>query len=108
MSGFFIFTQMAYCVYVLYSSKHDKIYIGETSNLIERIKSHNLLRKKGFTIRYRPWMVVLVEFYENRSHALKREKLLKQGQGSAWIRSKIIPLYSQGSYPHEADVSSYR
>ncbi|WP_084163758.1 GIY-YIG nuclease family protein [Olivibacter sitiensis] len=29
-----------FTVYALYSEKHDKIYIGFTSNLAERLKSH--------------------------------------------------------------------
>jgi len=37
---FFMFT-----VYVLYSQQHDKIYIGYTSNLQERFRSHNELGK---------------------------------------------------------------
>ncbi|WP_084163759.1 GIY-YIG nuclease family protein [Olivibacter sitiensis] len=32
-----------FTVYVLYSEKHDKIYIGFTSNLPERLRSHNEL-----------------------------------------------------------------
>jgi putative endonuclease len=83
-----------YCVYVLYSSKHNRIYIGETANLIERFKSHNQLGKKGYTIRYRPWVVAYVEFFETRSEAIKREKSLKQGQGRMWIRENILPKYS--------------
>lgn len=49
---------MEHVCYVLYSKKHEKIYIGYTSNLIGRFKSHNELGTKGYTIRYRPWIVV--------------------------------------------------
>ncbi len=82
-----------YCVYVLYSPKHDRIYIGETSNLIERFKSHNHLGKKGSTLRYRPWIVAYVDFFETHSEDLKREKSLKQGQGRKWIKEKVLPEY---------------
>ncbi|WP_325635244.1 GIY-YIG nuclease family protein, partial [Parapedobacter sp.] len=44
-----------FTVYVLHSGKHDKIYIGFTSNLEQRLKSHNELGKKGWTIKFRPW-----------------------------------------------------
>ena len=37
-----------YTVYVLYSEEHDKIYIGYTSNLEQRLKSHNELGTKGW------------------------------------------------------------
>jgi putative endonuclease len=82
-----------FVVYVLYSRKFDRTYTGYTSNLIERFKSHNLLGKKGFTIRYRPWIVILVEFYKAKPGAMKRERFLKSGQGRAWVRNEIIPLY---------------
>jgi hypothetical protein len=36
----FYFGQM-HCVYVLFSSKFNKIYIGETANLIGRFHAHN-------------------------------------------------------------------
>ncbi|MEM9051535.1 MAG: GIY-YIG nuclease family protein [Bacteroidota bacterium] len=94
MSGFFYFQSMDYCVYVLYSKDFDRIYVGQTSNLIERFKSHNLLSAKGYTLRYRPWIVVHIEFFATRSETLKREKELKQGQGRTWIRTNIIPKYS--------------
>jgi putative endonuclease len=83
-----------YCVYVLYSEKHDRLYIGETSNLIIRFHFHNEYAKKGYTIRYRPWFVILVEFYSTRKEALKREKELKGGKGREWIRNEVIPIYS--------------
>ncbi len=85
-----------YCVYVLYSPKHDRIYIGETSNLIERFKSHNHLGKKGSTLRYRPWIVAYVDFFETRSEALKREKSLKQGQGRYFLYATEPPDYLRG------------
>jgi len=30
-----------FCVYILYSFKFNKLYIGQTANLIARFKSHN-------------------------------------------------------------------
>ena len=35
-----------FVVYILFSDKHNKTYVGFTSNLIERYKSHNLLQFK--------------------------------------------------------------
>ncbi|MGG9971636.1 GIY-YIG nuclease family protein [Ferruginibacter sp. SUN002] len=46
-------------VYVLYSESSDKIYIGFTSNLKQRLLSHNELGKKGWTINFDPgnWLI---------------------------------------------------
>jgi len=84
---------MIYTVYILYSEKYDKIYIGYTSNLIERYKSHNELAIKGYTIRYRPWVVVYCEYFTDKLAATKREKALKSGQGREWIRKQIELMY---------------
>ena len=80
-------------VYILYSSKHNKIYCGVTSHLINRFRSHNVLSKKGWTKSFRPWVVIHVEFYKSKTEALKREKNLKSGQGRAWIRNHILPSF---------------
>lgn len=81
-----------YTVYVLHSRKFDKIYIGYTSDLESRIKSHNELATKGWTVKYRPWEVVYTEEYESKSEAMGREKELKSHRGRDFIRTMIIYL----------------
>lgn len=63
-----------FVTYVLYSHRFDQIYIGHTRDLIDRFKSHNELGTKGHTSKYRPWMVVLVEFFETKSEATRRNQ----------------------------------
>jgi len=46
-----------FTVYVLHSPAHDKIYIGYSSNLTKRFLSHNKLGTKGWTIKFRPWVL---------------------------------------------------
>ncbi len=82
-----------YVTYVLYSNSFDKIYIGYTSGLLERFKSHNKLGTKGFTVLYRPWIVVYVEFFESKGEAMKREKQLKSSRGRNYLRSEIVNKY---------------
>jgi putative endonuclease len=84
---------MLYTVYVLYSASYDKIYIGYTSNLIERIKSHNLLASKGWTIKFRPWTVIYCEYFSTKSEAMKKEKELKTAKFRSWIRLKLKNEY---------------
>ncbi len=81
-----------YIVYVLYSQQYDKIYIGYTSNLEERLKSHNELGKKGWTIRFRPWVVVHTETHNSKADAMRREKQLKSAKGRQFIRNLIVSL----------------
>ena len=81
-----------YVVYILFSEDYGKTYVGFTSNLIERFKSHNYLSKKGYTIKFRPWQVIYVEFFTTKSEALKREKILKTGKGREFIKEMISKL----------------
>ena len=82
-----------FTVYVLYSEKYDKIYIGYTSHLINRFHAHNSLAKKGYTIKYRPWIVCHTEVFSSKNEATLREKQLKSYQGRLFIRNTIIPIY---------------
>ena len=79
-----------YLVYVLYSENFDKIYIGMTSNLEQRLLSHNELSKKGWTIKFRPWKIVYKESFKSKQEALKREKELKSFRGREFIRNQIL------------------
>jgi len=81
-----------FVVYILFSEDYDKTYVGFTSNLIERFKSHNYLSKKGYTIKFRPWQVIYVEFFTTKSEALKREKFLKSGKGREFIKEIISKI----------------
>ena len=80
---------MIYTVYVLYSKKYDKIYIGYTSDLIKRFHSHNELGTKGYTVKYRPWDVIYTEVFSNKTDAMKREKELKTYQGRVFIKELL-------------------
>ena len=78
-----------FIVYILYSEQHNKIYVGFTSNLEQRFISHNELGKKGWTIKFRPWIIVHQESFDSKSDAMKREKELKTAAGRNFIWSKI-------------------
>ena len=76
---------MEYIVYILYSEKHNKTSVGFTSSLIDRFKSHNELVTKGYTIKYRPWMVIHIEVYQSKNEAINREQWFKSGVGRDFI-----------------------
>ncbi len=81
-----------FAVYILYSKKHNKTYTGFSSNLLERFKSHNFLETKGYTIKFRPWEVIHVEFFNSKTEAIKREKYFKTGIGRDLIKKIIHSL----------------
>ncbi len=73
-----------YYVYVLWSYKLQKRYVGSTENILKRIDEHNRGCNK-FTKGGKPWELVHEEEYTSKNEALKREKYLKTGQGRAWL-----------------------
>lgn len=76
-----------FVVYILYSKGYNKTYVGFTSDLINRFHSHNELSKKGYTLKYRPWTVMYIEFYQDKKDAMQREKWFKTGVGRDFIKS---------------------
>ena len=78
-----------FSVYVLYSKNWNKIYIGFTSDLEQRLRSHNELSKKGWTVKFRPWQLIYKEVYSLKPEAMKREKELKTAKGRDFIRFLI-------------------
>jgi len=76
---------MTFSVYILFSPSHNKIYIGYTSDLERRLLSHNILAPKGYTVRYRPWVLMHTEVFNTKPEAMKREKELKSGRGRKFI-----------------------
>lgn len=81
---------MSFYVYVLHSQQRDKIYIGYTSDLESRLKSHSELATKGWTIKFRPWALVHTEVFETKAEAMRREKQLKSARGREFIRKEIL------------------
>jgi putative endonuclease len=71
------FTATAF-VYIMASRKHGTLYIGVTSELIQRIVQHRDGLKGGFTARYGVKRLVWLERHESIVPAIQREKSLKR------------------------------
>jgi len=67
---------MEYFVYILYSQKNDRYYVGQTQNLEERMERHNCGRNKS-TKSGIPWSLVHLEVVTDRSAALTKERHIK-------------------------------
>ena len=66
-----------YYVYILYSKKYNRFYLGQTNSLRLRIDKHNAAQVKS-TKAYIPWQLKYCEIFESRSQAMQREKFLKK------------------------------
>ncbi len=76
-------------IYVLWSSKIRKRYVGSTKNVEKRVNEHNYGANK-FTKGGIPWVKVYQEEYLSKSEALKREHFLKSGKGRAWLDNQLL------------------
>ena len=78
-------------VYILQSLKQNIIYVGYTSNLKQRVDSHNNSNSSNdFTYRNRPWKLVYYESYLDKQDAIDRENNLKNyGKGLVLLKKRI-------------------
>jgi putative endonuclease len=68
---------MSHFVYIIYSKRQDIYYKGESVEPAKRLVQHNENLNR-YTSGKGPWELVYVEEFENRTLALKREKMLKR------------------------------
>ncbi|MBP7679079.1 MAG: GIY-YIG nuclease family protein [Bacteroidales bacterium] len=78
-----------YTVYVIYSKSHNKIYIGYTSDIEQRLIAHNHPRNKGWTKRFAPWILIYSEIYCSKPVAMTREKQLKTCRGREIVWKEV-------------------
>ena len=71
---------LPYCVYVLISEVDNLLYIGFTTNLENRLKTHNSGGSKSTSYR-RPLRLIFCEYYLFEADALKREHYFKTTAG---------------------------
>ncbi|PCI19071.1 excinuclease ABC subunit C [Candidatus Wolfebacteria bacterium] len=82
---------MNHIIYILYSLKDKKLYVGCTENLEKRLKKH-MDGNVTSTRNRRPLELIYTEQYNSKEKAFQREKLLKSLWGSR-IKKKIQKQY---------------
>jgi putative endonuclease len=85
-------------VYLLASKPYGALYIGMTSNLMNRAWQHKTRSVSGFTARY--GVDRLVWFERHASEAMRREKQIEE-----WKRAWKINLIERDN-PHWIDLSA--
>ncbi|WP_039989273.1 GIY-YIG nuclease family protein [Paraglaciecola arctica] len=66
------------CIYILTNDNNSSLYIGVTSNLVQRIYQHKNKQMKGFSFKYNLNKLVYFEQFEDMDSAILREKMLKK------------------------------
>ena len=80
------------CVYLLASRRNGTLYIGVTSNLVQRVWQHKQNLVEGFTSRYGVHTLVWYERHETMASAIARERALKE-----WKRAWKLELIEEGN-----------
>lgn len=75
-------------VYIIRSEKNSKYYVGYTSNIVNRLISHNKGNNRSTKIG-RPWKLILSEEYKTRTEAWKRERQIKRYKGGSAFQKLI-------------------
>ena len=75
------------CVYILASKRNGTLYVGVTSDLVQRVWQHKNDELDGFTKRYGVHMLVWNEVCGTMDVAIAREKAIKE-----WKRAWKIEL----------------
>ena len=78
---------MDFFVYILYSKKLEKFYIGTTDNVERRLNEHNNGHyESAFSSKGMPWELFLSITCENSETAYQLERFIKQMKSSAFIK----------------------
>ncbi len=77
-------------VYILANKRNGTLYIGVTSDLVQRIWQHKNKMVQGFTNKYNVDRLVYYETHYNAESAITREKQMKK-----WRRAWKIRLIEE-------------
>jgi putative endonuclease len=87
---------MVYYVYILYSLKDRKLYVGCSSNVEKRLRRHNSGKVLATKFR-RPLVVIHTEQFDDKGSAFQRERFLKSLWG-AREKKKILQRYLESTF----------
>jgi putative endonuclease len=98
--------ELPYCVYILFSSKDNLLYIGYSSNLTERVKKHN---SGGVisTAPRRPLQLIFCEYYLFKEDAMKRESYFKTTMGKKAIKLMLSETLQKLGYKASLSAKSF-
>jgi len=84
---------MSYKVFVLYSNKHDRLFVGYTTSLTDYMITMNVMESDNPLFEFRPWTLIHMELFVSEDEAMIREGFLKQEMGQQYIRREVLPMF---------------
>ena len=76
-------------VYVIRAVHDDRPYVGVTSNIQQRMETHNS-GGSLYTAPHRPWRLAVALEFPTEAQALDFEKYLKSGSGRAFAKRHFL------------------
>lgn len=83
-----IFAMHMHYVYVLKSLRDERLYVGRTDDLRERMKEHNA-GKTWTTKRMLPIKLIFYEAFLDKEDAIRRERYFKTSKGKLSLKQII-------------------
>ena len=81
-------------LYILYSEKLNRYYVGYTNDFERRISEHNRIKGKYTDIGI-PWIMVYSEDYSDKKSAMDRERFIKSKKSKQFISDLIAGKLAQ-------------
>ena len=82
--------RLVYFIYILYSEKLNRFYVGTTDDIARRIEEHNnAFYSSSFTVNGIPWILKLSFECQSSEKAYKIERFIKKMKSKVFIE-KII------------------
>ena len=86
-----------YYIYILFSLKDKKLYIGFTTDLKVRLTQHARGRSRTTMFR-RPLKLIYYEYFVNQKDAKARERFLKSGFGRSQFKIALKDTLKEFGY----------
>ena len=83
-------------VYIMASRRNGTLYIGVTSNLVQRVWNHKQGLAEGFTSKYSVKMLVYFEPHETAESAITREKRHSREGGNPEVGTGLEDEINRG------------
>ena len=80
-----------YSIYIIYSKKIDRYYVGTTDDVEKRLDEHNSgFYNEAYTVKGVPWELRLSFEYESSQKAYGLEKFLKKMKSRVFLEKVIV------------------
>jgi len=77
-------------VYILHNTQTKSYYVGSTHKLEERVRQHNVKRKRKWSGRQNGmWQLVYKEPFADKKRAFQRERFIKKRKSRLYIEKLL-------------------